>query len=176
MKTSQRRMVTAAVAIVIVIVAGLVIRNCGIGGRETVSIKSGQTKTLGSINWSVVSVLKVKAIQPSGVNLTSAGWFLIVDMYLSNTTQETVQLKSDSFTLTDDAGKTYSPDKKATDAQLKAMQSLDISSIFNASLKPSSKHRVMMVFDITETAAKLKLKAAASDYGANKDLVIDLGF
>lgn len=175
MKASQRRMVTAAIAILIVIASGLVIRNCG-AKPAPISIKSGQTRALGSINWSIVSVMKVRTIEPSGANLNAKGWFLIVDLYLTNQGKKAIQFNSDSIILTDSSGKTYAPDKKATDAQLKAQGSSTVSSIFNTTLNPGKQQRLVAAFDVSETANKLKMTIRGSNYGSKQDLIIDLGF
>lgn len=176
MKASQRRMVTAAVAILIVIVSGLVIRNCGAGNRETITVKSGQARDVGSINWSVVSVMKVRTIQPEGANLTAKGWFLIVDLYLTNNAKDKIQFDPNSLSLTDSSGQTYTPNKTATEAQIKAQANSEIGSVYNTALNPGKKQRLAVAFDITETATKLKLKIKGSGFNASQDLVIDLGF
>jgi hypothetical protein len=175
MKASQRRIITAIIAILIVIGSGLVIRNCG-AKPAPISIKSGQTRSMGSVSWSIVSVMKVRAIQPSGANLTAKGWFLIVDFYLTNQGKNAIQFNANAITLTDSSGKTYSPDKAATDAQIKAQGSSTVSSVFNTTLNPGKQQRLTAAFDITETANKLKMTIQGNKYGSKQDLIIDLGF
>lgn len=176
MKASQRRIITAAAAILIVIVSGLVIRNCGTGKQEEVKIKSGQTRSMGSVKWSIVSVMKVRTIEPSGANITANGWFMVIDFYLTNQSKEKIQFNADSLVLTDGSGKTYAPNKKATEAQLKSMGNSEVGSIFNTALNPGKQQRLSGAFDISETATKLQLRILGDKYGSKEDLVIDLGF
>ena len=175
MKASQRRLITAAVAILIVVVAGLVIRNCG-GPQEPIKIMSGQSRSMGSIKWSVVSVMKVRTIGSSDATLSANGWFLAVDLYLTNQSKEKIQFDPESVVVTDGAGKIYSPSTKATAAQVKSQANADLNSIFNAALNPGKQQRLIGVFDISETATKLQMKVLGDKYGSRQDLVIELGF
>lgn len=175
MNASRRRMVTAAVAVLIVITGGLVIRNCG-AKPELVKIKSGQTRSVGEVKWQVVSVMKVKTIEPSGANLQASGWFLIVDLYLTNLGKDKIEFDPESLTVTDSTGKAYPPHAKATATQVKVQQNPEIKSIYNTTIDPGKTQRLAGAFEIGEVATKLQLKVLGKSYGSNQDLVIELGF
>ncbi len=175
MTVTIRRIIAVAIIIAALVAIVLIVRACRAPAAEPVVIKSGQATQLGGIKWSVISVLKTRDVGPQDTRVTAKNWFLIVDLYLTNTGGK-ITLKPEAFNLKDGAGKTYQIDRKATDAQIKGLANPKLASVYSASILAKEKQRVVMVFAIPESAIKLKLNVDGGLIGADRNLQIDLGF
>ena len=176
MTVTMRRIIAIILIVAALTAVVLLVRACRAPAAEPVTIKSGQSAKLGGINWSVISVLKTRDVGPADTKLTAPNWFLVVDLYLTNTGADKITLNPDAFTLTDGAAKTYKIDKAATDAQIKGLANPKLVSVYSATIIPKEKKRVVMLFSIPESAVKLMLNVDGDSIGADRGLKIDLGF
>lgn len=167
-----------AIVILLIVIVGIVfaVRSCLTPAPAPIRIKSGQSTILSEIKWTVISVLKTRQVGPDDGRLNANAWFLVVDLYLTNAGKNKVELDPAAFKLTDNSDKSYAVDKKATDAQIKGLANPKLMSVFNAAISSQAKQRVVMVFSIPETSGKLVLNVDKSSVGADRNLIIDLGF
>lgn len=176
MTVTTRRIIAVVVAITMLVMVVLIVRACQKPASAPLHIGSGQSTVLTDIKWSVISVLKTRSVGPDDGRIYAKNWFLVVDLYLTNARKEKVELEPTAFTLTDGGKNSYQIDRKATDAQVAGLANPKLLSIFAANVLPKAKQRVVMVFAIPETADKLVLNVDGLSIGADRDLIIDLGF
>lgn len=176
MNASQRRWITLAVAIVIVIASSLTIRACVNNSEPPITIGSGESKQLGDTNWQVVSVLKTQEIGMADKGLKAKDWFMVVDLYLTNKTDDKETFDPATIALVDGKGKEYRLNEQATDKQLKVQGNSKTASMLSGTIEPNQSKRIVGVYDISKDATKMSLKVSGKAYGSNRDLVIKLGF
>jgi hypothetical protein len=174
MKIRQAIAIVVLLLAIVTIVFG--IRACTAPAPAPSRIKSGQSTILGDVKWTVISVLKTRSVGPDDGRVEADAWFLVVDLYLTNGGKDKLTLDPEGFKLSDNTKNSYSIDKKATDAQLKGLANPKLASIFNATITTNAKQRVVLVFAIPETSSALVLNVDGSSVGADRDLIIDLGF
>lgn len=167
-----------AIAVLLVVYAGVIVtvRACQKSAPAPVRIKSGQVTVLGDVKWTVINVLKTDAVGSDDGKVNAKNWFLLVDLYLTNGGEKKVTLNPAALTLTDGNKNSYQIDKKATDAYIKGLSNPKLLSVFATTIPVQTKKRSVMVFSIPETANKLVLNVDRSSVGADRDLIIDLGF
>ena len=176
MNASQRRWITLAAAIVIVIAGSLTIRACVGNTEPPIKIGSGESKQLGDVKWQVVSVLKTQEIGAADSGLKAKDWFMVVDLYLTNGAEEKIAFDPATVSLVDGKDKEYSLNKQATDKQLKIQANPKTASMFSGTIEPKQSKRLVGVYDIPQTATTMRLRVSGKAYGSDKDLEIALGF
>lgn len=149
----------------------------GCGPRpEPLTLEPGQASKLGDFRWSLASVLKTDEVGPVEKRTRAKGAFLIAGLEVRNQVKKKIRLEPDVLVLEDSRGKTYTPDRDLTSAYIGQTRSPRFRSIYNAEFLPEEKLIIYAVFDIDPNLTGLKISINGDKLGAERDLVLKLGF
>lgn len=169
------RVILALALILIVVVAGQLIRASS-AKQPAKRAATGATIAMGAMKWHVMGTSKVRELGNPDAPITAKGWFIVVDLSLTDATKKKVKVDPSAVVVVDKEKHVYPADKTATDSQARMYNGIQIMSLFNANLATQQPARVAAVFPIGEAASGLKLKVIGAKVGVAQDLLIDIGF